>query len=89
MDIYKGTEELTTPVSDRQLGRKVTGLGKKPYMKNNSRKKTFKYGEPKNIYMQSRNSATSPYTFVMVRHLVVTSGLDPRSRDCESNALTT
>ena len=47
------------------------------------------YGEPKNIYMQSRNSVTSPYTFVMVRHLVVTSGLDPRSRDCESNALTT
>ena len=46
----------------------------------------------KDIYMQSRNSTTpttSPYTFVMVRHLLVTSGLDPRSRDCESNALTT
>ena len=29
MDIYKGAEELTTPVRDRQLARKVTGLGKK------------------------------------------------------------
>ena len=89
MDIYKGAKELTTPVRDRQLARKVTGLGEKPYMKNNSHKKTFTHGEPKNIYMQSRNSTTSPYSFVMVRHLVVTSGFDPRSRDCESNALTT
>ena len=57
----RGAEELTTPVRDRQLARKVTGLGKKPYMKNNSRKKTFTHGEPKrHLHAKQETPPTPP-----------------------------